>query len=244
MARRIHLHTPLIQAVKTGDKPLSLQVADRLTDLIADEAYRGGHKLPNEYELAERLGVGRSTVREAIKILVSRNVLEVRHGSGTFVREGTGVVDDPLGFKFYQDKRRLAIDLCDIRLMLEPALAAAAAKHADKRQMEALERICDLVEKLYRAEEDHGEADVELHKKIAEASGNVVAPGLVGIISTAIPLFIDVTHRSLREETISTHRRTVEAIRARQPRAAEAAMREHLEHNRANFLAQAKADNQ
>lgn len=235
MAKRIDFKAPLISSVKTDDKPLPEQVSERITQLIIDDSYRAGHKLPNEYVLADRLGVGRSTIREAIKILASRNVLEVRHGSGTFVSESTGMVDDPLGFRFIRDKRKLALDLCEIRLMVEPPLAAAAAENASRKEIEELERLNETVTAQFTADIDHSEADVELHKKIAEASGNLVAPGIVGIISTAIPLFVHVTGRSLKEETISTHRRVVEAIGKRNPRSASKAMQEHIEYNRENF---------
>lgn len=237
MAKRIDFKAPLIASVKSSDKPLPEQAAERITRLIVDEAYRAGHKLPNEYVLAERLGVSRSTVREAIKTLASRNVLEVRHGSGTFVCERTGMVDDPLGFEFIRDKRKLALDLCEIRFMVEPAVAAAAAHNASGGQVRELEALCRVVAEQFNADIDHSEADVALHKKIAESSGNLVAPGIVGIISTAIPFFVHVTGRRLREETISTHQRVIEAIGRRNPRAAEKAMREHIEYNRANIQA-------
>lgn len=235
MAKRIDFKAPLIASIRTDDKPLPEQVAERITQLVVDDSYRAGHKLPNEFVLAERLGVGRSTVREAIKILASRNVLEVRHGSGTYVCESTGMVDDPLGFRFIRDKRKLALDLCEIRLMVEPPLAAAAAENAGRRQIEELDRLCEEVARQFTADIDHSDADVALHKKIAEASGNLVAPGIVGIISTAIPLFVHVTGRRLKEETISTHRRMVDAIAKRSPRLAKKAMQEHIEYNRENF---------
>lgn len=236
MPRRIDFNAPLIESVKTEAKPLPEQAAARLTQLIIDEAYLPGHKLPNEYILAERLGVGRSTVREAIKILVSRNVLDVRHGSGTFVSERTGVVDDPLGFRFHKNKRKLAVDLCEVRLLLEPAIAAAAAENRTDAQVEAMRHYCAVIEKQFEEDVDHSEADVALHKTIAEASGNLIAPGIVGIVSTAIPLFVSVTRRTLWDETTTAHSRCVEAIRKRNATAAKRAMRDHLECNRVNFL--------
>lgn len=237
MAKKLDFKAPLFTSVKTVDKPLPERVAERITQLIIDESYRAGHKLPNEYVLAERLGVGRSTVREAIKLLASRNVLEVRHGSGTYVSECIGMVEDPLGFRFIRDKRKLALDLCDIRVLLEPELAAAAAGHATRKQVEELEELCAKVAEQFNVGEDHSAADVMLHMKIAEASGNLVAPGIVSIISTAIPLFVHVSGRSLREETIATHREVVQAIRDRSSDSAREAMRRHIEHNRNNFMA-------
>ena len=71
-------------------KPLAEQVADHIVNYIVENEMEAGAKLPNEFELAERIGVGRSTVREAIKILVSRNIVEIRRGAGTFVSEQKG----------------------------------------------------------------------------------------------------------------------------------------------------------
>ena len=59
--------------------------SDKIIKLIVDDNLKIGDRLPNEYELADKLGVGRSTVREAIKALVSRNILEIKRGSGTFI---------------------------------------------------------------------------------------------------------------------------------------------------------------
>lgn len=234
--KRVNDKGLLIEPFQSSGKPLPDRVAEKLTQLIIDEAFRPGHKLPNEYILAERLGVGRSTVREAIKLLVSQNVLEVRHGSGTFVCEGTGVVADPLGFRFFRDKKQLALDLCEIRLMVEPAVAAAAATHADDAQTDEMEMLCRQVEDMFELEVDHSEADVLLHQKIAGASGNLVAPGIVGIISTAIPLFVHVTNRKLRNETIETHKKVVDAIRCHDADAARKAMEEHIRYNQSSFI--------
>ena len=68
--------------------------SDKIIKLIVDDNLKIGDRLPNEYELADKLGVGRSTVREAIKALVSRNILEINRGSGTFIK--CGVAEDPL----------------------------------------------------------------------------------------------------------------------------------------------------
>ena len=97
--------------VKEKDRSLAEQVADKLSEMIQEQALAEGQKLPNEFELAELLNVGRGTIREAVKLLVSRNVLEIQRGRGTFVKQSPGVVDDPLGFSYMKDKFKLAQDL-------------------------------------------------------------------------------------------------------------------------------------
>ena len=81
-----------------ADRPLVDKTAERLMAFILDNGYEVGQKLPNEYDLSEALGAGRSTVREAVRSLVARNILEVRQGSGTYISSKRGVVEDPFGF--------------------------------------------------------------------------------------------------------------------------------------------------
>ena len=102
---------------------LGEKTAQMLLEMIQKEGFGPGDKLPTEAELVESLGVGRNTVREALRILMSRNIVTIRQGSGTFISEKKGVVDDPLGFSMMEDRRRLTEDLIQVRLMLEPQLA-------------------------------------------------------------------------------------------------------------------------
>ncbi len=92
---------PLL-GIYTG-KPLAEQTAEHIVKYIMEQELSDGDKLPNEFELAQSIGVGRSTVREAMKILVSRNVVEIRRGAGTFVAEQMGVAEDPLGLAFVRE---------------------------------------------------------------------------------------------------------------------------------------------
>ena len=85
---------------------------DQIIQVILDRDMKAGDKLPNEYDLARELGVGRSTLREAIKRLVARNILTARQGAGTFVSEKNGVPEDPLGLTFMMEEgaENLALD--------------------------------------------------------------------------------------------------------------------------------------
>ena len=107
---------------------LAEQVADQINQVIIDQNINAGEKLPNEFELAARLNVGRGTIREAVKLLVARNCLEIRRGKGTFVVEKPGQIEDPLGFAYVKDKITLAVDLMELRLQLEPWVAQLAAQ--------------------------------------------------------------------------------------------------------------------
>lgn len=100
-----------LQNVQVERKSLPEQVSEQIRQLIIDQNLKVGSKIPNEFELCQQLNVGRGTVREAIKLLVSRNVLEIQRGKGTYVADNTGLVDDPFGLEYIEDKEKL-VEIC------------------------------------------------------------------------------------------------------------------------------------
>ena len=219
-------------------KPLSVTVEEQIIRIIKDNELRPGDRLDTEMELSRRLGVGRGTVREAIKGLVSRNILVVRQGSGTFVAPRPGVSDDPLGLTFAEQGRQLALDLIDVRLMLEPEMAAMAADRATDYELKRLEAQCAKVERFIRGERPYQQEDVEFHRCIALASHNQVVGTLVPVIHSSAILNIDLTRNELKENTIRSHWELAGAIRARDPQRARYAMILHLAENRRYLLEQ------
>lgn len=221
-------------------RPLAEQVSDRLMDYILKQELKSGERMPTEIELTEQLGVGRSTIREAVKILASRNILEVRHGAGTFVADNVGITEDPLGFAFIRDKRKLTHDLLEVRMLIEPPIAAMAARNATQEDIVLLEESYNKVERLILAGLPYLKEDVIYHQRIAAASKNLVVPNLTPIISQAVNLFTTRTGCRLRKETIETHRAVLEAIKQRDSIAAQDAMVLHLVYNR-NLLREIEA---
>lgn len=179
------------------------------------------------------LGVSRSTVREAVKILVSQNILYIKRGSGTFVAEKILLDEDPLGLKnLYTDKLKLVYDLLEIRFLIEPNLAFAAANNASEEDIISLEDRCNKVEEKIKNNENHIQEDIELHKLIAKFSQNKVVENLIPIINSSIYSLCDITNRKLKEETINMHREIVNNIKKRDAQGAKYAMETHLYHNR------------
>lgn len=222
-------------------KSLADVTAERIIKYIIDNKLKEGGQLPNETALSSLMGVGRSTLREAIRSLASRNILTVQQGSGIYVSHNTGVADDPLGFTFIENKEKLVADLMEFRMMIEPRSAALAASKATPEQAQELLLLAADVEKCYEKGVSHSEADALFHAKIAEISENVILPQLEPLIMHAIDMFIDITHSSLKEETIKTHKAIVNAIQKNDPIAAQDAMTLHLIYNRdrlRNTLAQ------
>lgn len=217
-------------------KPLAQQVEEGLMSYILSRPIPVGEKLPNEFELGEMFQVGRSTVREAVKSLATKGILEVRRGDGTYVKSHRTVEEDPLGLSRLDDQYKLALELFDVRLALEPEIAAAAASHATKEDKERLQTLCDAVEQACLAGEDHIDRDIAFHTCIAHCSRNRVMEMLLPIIHTAVATFDNLTNRSLIEETIETHRAITEAILAGDEVGARCAMVMHLTYNRQRML--------
>ena len=220
------------------DKPLSSKLSEELLNYIRSENLKPGDRLPNESILAKKMGVGRSSIREAMKLLASRNIVTIRQGSGTYISQTPGMVDDPLGFSFIADKQKLAQDSLEVRFLLEPAIASLAAQNASEEDISLLRRLCQEVEDLVWLGQDHTQKDIEFHTAIALSSKNVVVPRLIPVINSAIPLLIELTGNTLKQETIDTHRALTDAIAAHNAAAAHDAMYLHLVYNRARMTHQ------
>lgn len=214
------------------EKRLPQKIAEDIIALILEENLKPGDKLPNETVLCQRLNVGRSSLREAMRALASRNIVTIRQGSGTYIASSTGVVDDPLGLSFINNKKKLIHDLMEIRFLLEPSIAALAAMHADDTEIKKICKLCDDVEELLKAHKDHSDKDIELHTAIALSSKNIVVPRLVPVIFRSIPLLIESTGNTLCNETIESHREIADAIAAHDAIRAHDAMYLHLVYNR------------
>lgn len=227
---------------KMKKRLLGSQVEEELYQYIRNEPVEIGQRIPNEFELAEKFGVGRSTIREAVKGLVSKGVLEVRRGSGTYVMNTSTLEDDPLGFGSINDKYKLALELFDVRLMLEPEIASMACKNAAKEDLERLEELCRETETLYLEGRDHIRKDIEFHTCIARCSQNRVVEILVPVINSAVLTFANLTNRLLMQETIDTHRAITDAILKRDAVGAKCAMIMHLTYNRQMIMKRLEED--
>lgn len=217
---------------KMDKKLLGSRIEEELLNYILNEPVEIGQKIPNEFDLAEKFGVGRSTIREAVKSLVSKGILEVRRGSGTYVINTSTPEEDPLGLGGMDDKYKLALELCDVRLMLEPEIASLASKNATEEELQKLKDLCDETEALYREGKNHIHKDVEFHTCIARCSRNRVVEILVPVINSAVYTFGNLTNRLLMQETIDTHRAITEAIINHDAVGAKCAMVMHLAYNR------------
>lgn len=146
------------------------------------------------------------------------------------------VVDDPLGLAQFEDKYRLAMELFEVRMLLEPDVAAVACQKATEEDKKRIKSLCDEVEQLYLSGQNHIKKDMEFHETIARCSGNRVVEVLIPIILTAITTFANLTHRKLINETIDTHRAITDAILSGDTMGAKCAMIMHLTYNRQTII--------
>lgn len=211
-------------------KPLVEKTIEKLLHLIVERQYEVGDKLPNEYELAEDLNVGRSTVREAVRGLAARNVLEVRQGSGTYISAKKGISEDPLGFSLVKDKVKLTTDLFELRYLLEPRIAERVAQFATEEDIARLEEIVVAIEdSVARGDDEHLELDVKFHSMLAEISGNIAMTSLLPVINQSIHLINEnYSNRRMKESSLQAHRSILWAIQKRHPIAAYDSMLGHI----------------
>lgn len=219
----------------TQTKTLAEQVADGIMNLIQETPYKAGDKLPTEKELCESTGAGRNTVREALKILASRNVIEIRQGAGTFVSEKQGIPDDPLGFSMVNDHVKLTKDLLQVRIMLEPQIAALAAQCAKEHEIRELEEILEEMEAAMKKREDYSELDTKFHTKIAQCTHNIVMENLLPVIGKGVAVFAREVAQTEYDRTWISHRKIFCYIRDHKPFEAEMEMQYHLLYNTSRY---------
>ncbi|HZX65990.1 MAG: FadR/GntR family transcriptional regulator [Myxococcales bacterium] len=207
------------------------QVAEQIQKLIAEGTLKPGDRLPPERELATRFRVARSSIRDAVRTLEVMGILEPRQGTGTVVRDlSTDSLVVPLASVLVR-KRELVSELLDVRRILEPALAARAAKNATVEEVMELEDILRRqAEKMQRGEPTV-EEDSEFHYAIGRAARNSV---VLKVLDILMDLLRESRARSLQtqgrpERSYAGHRRVLRAIKRRDPDAAEKAVRKHLE---------------
>jgi GntR family transcriptional repressor for pyruvate dehydrogenase complex len=208
----------------------SAEAVAAIQEMIRSGQLKAGEKLPTERELAEALGLSRPTVREAVQSLAAMNILDVRHGTGIFVSSlDLSALLAPLWFAL--ELTEPAFDqLFEIRLMLEPFAAQLAAARASDDDLKAIQAAMEPLSEVGLDLEFRVVADIELHRRIIEASHNEI---LIGVVSS-----LGVLARKSRELTVELpdreqhavdeHKALVAAIVRRDPEGARQAMHRHL----------------
>ena len=207
------------------------QVALQLAGMICEGRWRAGDKLPAESDLCRALGIGRSTLREALKSLAFIGMVRMRAGDGTYVAQTSpGLLERILARGLLKTEKDLA-DVCEARLVLETELAAMAAERAEAADLDLLQ---NLLEASRRSLAGDGrpflELDLEFHMAIATCAKNNVLRHLLVDIRGVLTEWIMKSQElpGLRENAIVQHEQIYESIAAHNAPKARDAMQEHL----------------
>ena len=211
------------------------RVLDRLGQAIVGGRYAAGDKLPTEDELARKLRVSRPSLREGLKALARKGLIESRTRRGTIAlgRSHWDVLDhDVLRWSAAAPPdEEVLIGLVEARAIFEPAAARLAAQRATPAQILAIERAWQgMAESLPHDLEACNRHDLAFHEGIIEASGNVLLVRLVATIRSAL-LALFRASGNAREgylNSLAEHKAVADAIRRRDPDGAEAAMKQLL----------------
>jgi GntR family transcriptional repressor for pyruvate dehydrogenase complex len=205
-------------------------VAKRLVALLSNGILRPGDKLPPERELAQRLHVGRTTVREALKLLTLSGLLEAKRGDGTYVRqEFTDFLSRQIEWPVLLSVHEVDM-IVEVREGLEPKAARLAADRATPEEIERLGVFRQLLAIEGRDIRRETDLDLEFHHAIAAAAHNELLSRLMlslhNILREYIALSNQMTDRL--ETTVAEHQAIYDAIAAKDPDAAGRAMIDHL----------------
>lgn len=222
---------PAIASAQIERRKVYELVADRLIGEITAGRLKPGDQMPPERELTEMLGVGRSSVREALRLLESKGLIESRSKGSLVVAERKNPLNDSLELLLALDKAN-AHELYELRRILESEAAALAAEHRRDDQLERLDQAIDEMEHALTTSslDRYIKADLRFHLIIAEATGN-------RLLLHSMEAIRDVLQRVLSsiylipgspENSIAEHRAIRAAIGAKNQATASAAMCKHL----------------
>lgn len=213
------------------NKMLSQNVADNIMTMITvEKRFSAGDKLPNELELAEELNVSRTTLREAVRILVAYGVLEIQRGKGTYVTEEA--------FHQSKDLEQLsnikvnARDLYEMRFIFEPEAAYYAALRGTDAEIKRILDYGKRVEEEIRQDRDRTRDEHAFHKAIAQATHNEFMNKLMPILYQAISKGVVLSTKNERAaaDTVNDHKMIMEFLKQRNPEGARSAMKIHIMH--------------
>ena len=205
------------------------QIADQIRDLIRRGEYTAGSRLPPERDLARQLGVSRPSVREALIALEVEGLVEVRIGSGIYVRTHDGDADAGAA-----EAAAGPFELLRARYVIEAECAALAAKSAKRAQVQAIADALDEMDHEMAAGREPLPGDRMFHLRIAEATGNGALVAVVKMLweERTGPLYKQLEDHydspALWEAAMTEHRAVLKAIAARDADGARAAMQRHL----------------
>jgi len=209
---------------KAKKAPVYEEVMVRLAGLLQQGRLKPGDRLPSERALAQRIGVSRATIREALRAMQLKGLIVSRRGAGSFIAGGRPEdLADALHHLALQD-------IFELRLLIEPSIAALAAERATRQDLLRLESILQQQERELKEKRMAGVTDAAFHSALAEATHN---RALLQIGATLMKVISPSRNESLQTQerarlSLASHRRIVGAIQAGDSAEARHAMEEHI----------------
>jgi len=206
------------------------EIVRQVKQLIGEGRLKSGDRLPPERDLAEKFMVSRTSVREALRALQSRGLIEIRAGEGAFIRDvSVETLIEPLALVILPHREAVG-ELFEARRLLEPAIAALAARRATREEIQEMERILEDQAKEVAAGRTGMLQDGALHAAIANSAHN---RAITRIVNALMDLLTQSREESLHmpgrpARSHQDHRRILAAVQKRDEVAAHRAMLDHL----------------
>lgn len=227
-------------------KSITQQIELKLTEAIRTGKYLPGNQIPTEHELCKMFNVSRTAVREAVKKMSAKGIVDVRRGSGVFVSEmSINNASDILNMFFeLSSNENIILQTINTRLILEPVLAAQAASTRNEQHLTLLKENmiamhnCDLIDKKKETELDN-----DFHRILLSISNNRVLELLLNPIFNLMPKFKTIVYAKPTDGNLLSHKKIMldhhenilQAIIAKNPQNASETMRTHIIETQTNF---------
>lgn len=227
----------MIEGIRRSN--LHERVVGELGQQIVNGTLHAGLVLPPEDVLAGQLEVSRTALREAVKVLAAKGLLESRPKVGTRVRDPRHwhqLDGEVLAWRCASiPTSDFVAKLVEMREMVEPAAAAAAAERCTAEQLQRMDDACAAMAAA-QDQKEWSEADVRFHRAILEGTGNELMVSLFTVIEASLSMFFELSARAAKEfkYSLPLHQKLLEAIRRRQPEAARRAVRRIIADSRDN----------
>jgi GntR family transcriptional repressor for pyruvate dehydrogenase complex len=236
--------------LRVTPEKLSQSVVRQIEQLILRGILRPGERLPSERDMAEKLGVSRPSLRDAVADLSERGLVSSRAGSGVFVAEVLGSAFSPALIELFSTHEEAVFDYIAFRRDMEALAAERAARLGSETDLRVIDTIFHKMEAAHQKRDpsDEAQLDAEFHMAIIEASHNVIMLHMLrsmfdllrqGVFYNRQMLF---RNRMTRDQLLDQHRAMNAAMQARDPVAARAAVEAHLTYVEQAFIDQMRAE--
>ena len=215
------------------------QIVQQIEESIVKGALKPGDQLPAERELAQRFGVSRTAVREAVKALREKGLVEAYSGRGTFITDGTTqAVRQSLDLMVKIGQPEGSTHLAEVRAILEPEIAALAAQRIQDSELATMRDAVAVMDEAGQDPEAYIEADLDFHLALAEGAAN---PLILSLLDSIVGLLREQRLRIFRvpggpERGQVHHKKILEAVERHDPEKARHAMRDHLTQVRLSLI--------